>query len=299
MATTGGWLVVLEANECSVRLDLTVHAVKEGNQLVVQSVPAGLHYLTEGRLDPIPGLWFDLQPGQVLVFVFNEELERYDNVSPETTNEYEKLISSGAKIENLKTYNRNIDVGQNDRWVAWQKLTKHLKLDNIPPTIHPDEAIEPPANLSLEERGNWLRNQPTRFEQALFNTHQGNTDALLSEFEYVFINQFVNPTDSIALKRWNSLVQAFYNAGERGITKVPAFFISLVDLLLVQFALTFDAKLKPGYVAICGIANRVKIDLVSGAEYLIEDMIDSEIEGVVEKAQEFAAYLKQRGIVSE
>jgi hypothetical protein len=57
--------------------------------------------------------------------------------------------------------------------------------------------------------------------------------------------------------------------------------------------------LKPGYVAICGIANRVKIDLVSGAEYLIEDMIDSEIEGVVEKGQEFAAYLKQRSIVSE
>jgi len=299
MKITSGWVVILEVNECNVRLDLTVYEVEAGNHLIVQSVPPGLHYLGEGLLDPSPGLWFDLQLGEVLVFIFDEDLREYEKASPETIAKYKKLISSGAAIENLETYVRHIDVGNYNRWQAWQKLTKHLKLDNIPPTIHPDEAIEPPANLSLEERGNWLRNQPTRFEQALFNTHQGNTDALLAEFEYVFINQFVNPTDSIALKRWNSLVQAFYNAGERGITKVPAFFISLVDLLIVQFALTFDAKLKPGYVAICGIANRVKIDLVSGAEYLIEDMIDSEIEGVVEKGQEFAAYLKQRGIVSE
>lgn len=291
-----GWLVVLEANECNVRLDLTMYAVNKGNHLVVQSIPSGLHYLGEGRTAPIPGLWFDLQPDQVLVFIFNEALKRYDKASLEIITKYQKLISSGAEIDNVETYVRHVDVGNSDRWVAWQKLTKHLKMAEIPPRIHSFEAIELPVNLSLEERKDWLLKQPTRFEQALFSTHHGDPDAFLTEFEYVFITQFINPKNSEALKRWNYLVQAIYNAGERGIIKVPDLFVSLIDTLMVQFALTFDAKLKPGYIAICGIANRVQIDLVSGAEYLIEDMIDSGIEGVVDKGKEFDTYLKQRGI---
>ncbi len=291
-----GWLVVLNVKKSVVRLDLTMYEAKERDQLVFQSVPPGLHYLGEGFLEPIPGCWFELQPKEVLVKVFNRKQKQFEDASPETIAEYQKLVSGGTIDQNVKAYSRAVDAGKHDRWVAWQKLTTHLELRNFPIRLHLSEAVEPPVNLSLEERENWLKYQKTRFEQALFDTHQGNAGAFLAEFEIAFLRQQINPTDSEALNRWNYLVQAIYNAGERGIVKVPDLFVNLIDTLIMQFALTFDAKLKPGYVAIGGIANRIQIDLVSGAEYLIEDMIDSGIEGVVEKGEEFAAYLKQRGI---
>jgi len=39
--------------------------------------------------------------------------------------------------------------------------------------------------------------------------------------------------------------------------------------------------------------------VISSAEYLAEDMIDSDVEEVVEQGEEFKAYLEERGIVTE
>ena len=299
METNTGWLIVLDADDCIVRLDLTVHTVKTENRLIVQSVPAGLHYLSEGVINTlIPGLWFDLKPGEVVGYTFKESQERYEKLSEATLTEYKKLIFRGAEIENLKNYVRHRDVDNEDRWLAWKKITKHLKLDSIPMNVHPNEAAEPPTNLSLEERQKWLSQQPTRFEKIFFNTHQGDIKKFLAELEYVFIHQQYTYYDSQALKRWEFIIQALYNAGERGILKAPELFVSAVEILMVQFALTFDAKLKPDYVAMPAIAMRVPLDVVTGADNLVEDMIDSEIEAVVEKGKEFEAYLKRRGILS-
>ena len=298
METNTGWLVVIDVNQWNVWFDFTGFAVKTGNQLIVQSVPAGLHCLGMECMDPSPAVWFNLASGQIVGYRFNESLDQYQELSDAILAEYKKLILSGGEIENLKTYMRLHDVGNEDRWVAWKKITKHLKLDSIPVKIHPNETAEPPTNLSLEERKNWLIQQPTRFEQILFNTHQGSSEKFLAEFEYVFIQQQSNYYDVPALKRWEFIIQALYNAGERGILKAPELFVSAVEILMVQFSATFDAKLKPDYVAMPAIALRVPLDVVTGADNLVEDMMDSEIEAVVEKGKEFEAYLKQRGILS-
>lgn len=298
MTKNSGSLIVLDVNGRSVWLDLTSYGVKTGNQLVVQSIPCGLHRLGEGHMSPSPAMWFDLEPGQVVGFRFNESLDRYEELSEATLAEHKKLMLSETETENLKSYMRLHDVGNEDRWLAWQKITKHLKLDSIPVTIHANEAAEPPTNLSLEERKKWLINQPTRFEQILFNTHQGSIDKFLAEFEYVFLQKQHYHDDSRSLKRWEFIIQALYNAGERGILKAPELFVSAGEILMVQFAATPKANLKPDYVARPGIAQRVPVDVVTGADNLVEDMIDSEIEAVVEKGKELEAYLKQRGIIS-
>ena len=299
METYTGWLVVLDVNGWSIRLDFTSYGVETANQLVVQSIPAGLHRLGLGlRMAPSPAVWFDLAPGQIVGFRLNESVYRYEKLSDATLADYKKLLLSGAEIENLETYVCLHDLGNEDRWVAWQKVTKHLKVDSIPVKIHPNETAEPPTNLSLEERKNWLIQQPTRFEQILFNTHEGSSEKFLAEFEYVFIQKQYYHDDVIALKRWEFMIQALYNAGERGILKAPELFVSAVEVLMVQFSATPKANLDPNYVAMPGIAQRVPVDVVTGADNLVEDMIDSEIEAVVEKGKEFEAYLKQRGILS-
>lgn len=298
METNYGWLVLLDVNQWEPELDFTAYNVRTGNQLVVQSIPSGLHRLGMRLMPPTSTVWFDLEPGQVVGFRFNESLYRYEELSDATLIPYKKLILSGSQIENLKSYMRLHDAGNEDRWVAWQKITKHLKLDSIPVTIHTNEATEPPTSISLEERKKWLMNQPTRFEQILFNTHQGSIDKFLAEFEYVFIQKLYHHDDSRSLKRWEFIIQALYNAGERGILKAPELFVSAVEILIVQFSVTPGANLNPDYVARPGIAQRVPVDVVTGADNLVEDMIDSEIEAVVEKGKEFEAYLKQRGILS-
>ncbi|HBE58695.1 MAG TPA: hypothetical protein DEG17_04430 [Cyanobacteria bacterium UBA11149] len=299
METHKGWLVVLDVSEWSVTFDFTTYGVKTGNQLVVQSIPAGLHRLGLGlRMTPSPAVWFNLAPGQIVGFRLNESVYQYEELSDTTLAEYKRLISSGAEIENFKNYMRLHDLGNEDRWVAWQKVTKHLKIESIPVKINENEAIEPPTNLSLEEHKNWLIKQPTRFEQILFNTHRGNPDLFLAEFEYVFIQKQYYHDHSQSLKRWEFIIQALYNAGERGIKKVPELFVSAVEVLMVQFAATPISNLNPDYVAMPGIGQRVPLDVVTGADYLVEDMMDSGIKTVVEKGREFEAYLKESGIIS-
>lgn len=86
------------------------------------------------------------------------------------------------------------------------------------------------------------------------------------------------------LGRWANLLQALYSAGEPCIKKEPEFFANLVDILITQYKLLPDQLFQE--------ENRI----LNKVAYLIEDMIDTELEELAKKARELKTYLASRGM---
>jgi hypothetical protein len=167
----------------------------------------------------------------------------------------------------------------------WLKLVSHIKKDNFPISLNKETPMEPPDNLSPEEMSDYyLKTHKSRFEQAFYDTHGGNKESFLAEIQFAFIRSLVHKPDDEALERWFHLLQAIYNAGERSIDAEPELFPLIIDTIIAQFKISPDEW----------FSSESKV--VNRAKYLIEDMIDTGIKNVKEKAQEFAEYLKSRGI---
>jgi len=253
----------------------------EGGFRGFRGVSSGAHYISVKVEEQHKGFWCYLEPNQALVKTFNAALQQFEDEEPKTTEQYQQLALSGAMDQTLITYDE-------DTREIWQELTKYITHQDFPPTLHQEESIQPPTNLSAEDLSQWmLKYHKSRFEQALFDTHQGNINAFLGEFQFAFARWYIDSEDTIAFNRWSHLLQALYNAGESGISKATDLFSQLIDILLLQFDCLPDEVLNPDSV------------VMSSAEYLAEDMIDSDVEEVVEQGEEFKAYLEERGIVTE
>lgn len=270
-----GFIILRDVPKKEARIDVFFSDI-EGGFRGFQLVPAGVHYASVKVDGEHKGFWCYLQPNEAIVKIFNSSLQQFEDDEPETTARYQQLALGGAMSQTLIVYDHNC-------WTIWEQLTNHINPADFPPTLHQEESINPPDNLRSEELADWMgKQQKTRFEQALFDTHDGDINAFLAEFQFAFIRWFIDERDIEALNRWRHLLQALYNAGDRGISKAPALFVKSIDLLMLQFDCLDDDIFTPDSF------------IISQATYLAEDMIDSEIEEVAEKGCEFANYLEER-----
>jgi len=166
----------------------------------------------------------------------------------------------------------------------WINLTNHLKYENYPFSINEEEPMTPPTNLTPKELEEWyLTTFKSRFEQAFQDTHNRDMFSFFEELQFTFIS-YVLFKDEQAYDRYFYLIQAVFNAGERSVTNAPGFFSGFFDILLKHFD-TIDAEsFSPDKRLIANLSN------------LLEDMEDSGIEPLTEKARNFNEYLNRRGI---
>jgi hypothetical protein len=277
MSTEYGFIILRDVPKEEARIDVFFSEI-EGGFRGFQLVPAGVHYVSVQVEGTHKGFWCYLQPNEAIVKVFNSSVQQFEDDEPENTAHYQQLALAGAMGQVLIPY-------EQDSGKIWEQLTNYISSRDFPPPLHQEESINPPDNLSSEELSEWMQKpKKSRFEQALFDTHGGDTMAFLAELQFAFIRWFIDNEDIEALNRWRHLLQAIYNAGERGIAKAPDLFPNLIDLLVLQFDYLEDEMFTPNSF------------VVYGAEYLAEDMIDSDIEEVVEKGREFENYLEERGV---
>ncbi|MEA5605364.1 hypothetical protein [Nostoc sp. UHCC 0252] len=259
------YIILRDLPKEKVQIDADIYEVEGGFRGFKNVIP-GFHYVGVQVEQISQGFWCSLQPNEVLVKVFNHTLQQFEDDELETTTHYQKLALAGAMDQVLIPYDP--DSGE-----IWEKLTNHINHQKFPQIRH------------LENSNSDLLLKQSRFEQALFNTHGGDTEAFMSEFQFTFAQWYINIEDLEALNCWRDLLQIIYNAGESGITKAPNLFSSLIDTLLVQLDCLPEDMFTPNSF------------VTSQASYLAEDMIDSDIEGIVEKGREFEAYLEKRGVL--
>ncbi|MEH2163455.1 MAG: hypothetical protein V7K38_21060 [Nostoc sp.] len=271
------YIILRNVPKEKAQIDADIYQIEGGFRGFKQVIP-GLHYVGV-QVDKIyQGFWSCLQPNEVLVKVFNHTLQQFEDDQPENTDHYQKLALGGAIDQALLPYNHN------SREI-WEKLTNHIAPRVFSPILNEEKSNHAAVNILSDKPSDLFLEQLSRFEQALFNTHSGDTEAFLSELQFAFVRWYTNIEDIEALNRWRYLLQAIYNAGESGIAKAPELFSSLIDTLLVQFDCLPEDMFTPNSF------------VTSQASYLAEDMIDSDIEGIVEKGRDFEAYLEEKGVL--
>lgn len=167
---------------------------------------------------------------------------------------------------------------------SWIDLTFHLKYENFPFSINEEEPMTPPTNLTPKELEEWyLTTFKSRFEQAFQDTHNRDMFSFFEEIQFAFIS-YVLFKDEEAYDRYFYLIQAVYNAGERSVTNAPGFFSGFLDIILKHFDSIEAESFSPDNRLIANLSN------------LLEDMEDSGIEPLTEKARNFKEYLNRRGI---
>lgn len=265
MAKGSGFIILRNVPKEEARLDLAFYQIQGGFR-GFQLVPAGVHYVSVLFEGEHKGFWCYLQPNEALVKVFNHTEQQFEDDQPETTVNYQQLALDGEMNQVLVPYSF-------DSWSKWEKLTNHLTNTRFPPTLYANESSHP--------------QEKSCFEQAFIGIHQGDSEAFLAELQFAFVRWLIDGADMQAFNRWRHQLQALYNAGEAGISKAPELFPHLIDTLITQFE--------------CLPNNMFALNsfVVSQASYLAEDMIDSDIEVVVSKGQEFEAYLEKRRIHTE
>lgn len=243
-----------------VRIDLTSFEIAGGFR-GFQNVPTGAHYISVLSNVAEVGEWLYLQPSEVMVRVFNDEAQRFEDDTPESDAEFSQMAANGAMNKALVAY-------PVENLAQWTALTKHITVKNFPPNVHSEDASDDSSQ--------------SRFEKALLGTHRGNVEAFLAEFEFAFLRWVVNSEDEEAFARWRHLLLALYSAGQSSIEDNPSLFEQSVDVLLAQFELLppkiFEAE---SFVT-------------ANANYLLEDMQDTELPELVSKSKELGYYLHQR-----
>jgi hypothetical protein len=276
---------ILNTNFCSIilrdvpkekaRIDADTYEIEGGFRGFTKVMP-GLHYVGVQVDETYQGFWSYLEPNEVLVKVFNHASQQFEDDEPETKAHYQRLALAGAMDQVLIPYNYY-------SWEIWDKLTNYINSHVFSQLIS-----DTSSNIVADNSGNLLLGQQqSRFEQILFNKHNGDIATFLGEFQFAFVRWYINIENVDALSHWRYLLQAVYNAGESGIAKAPELFTCLIDILLAQFdCLPEDMFTSESFIT-------------AQSSYLAEDMIDSDIDGVVEKGQHFEAYLQNRMIRSD
>jgi AAR2 protein len=226
-----------------------------------QIVPPGLHHISIRTTQKQHAFWLFSHPNEVIVKIFDSTQHKFFDDEPDSAMQYQELAMSGAMNKALLIYPHD--------WFDWLKLTRHISSENLP-------LITSSFNLN-----NALNQHPSRFELALFDTHKGDENNFLAEFQFAFVRWLLSDKDIEdveAYQCWRHLLLSVYNAGEERIAQNPDLFCNLIDTLLVQFNYLPDSMLAPDSF-VCAHAH-----------YLIEDMIDTNIPLVVEKGHEFSAW---------
>jgi hypothetical protein len=258
-----GAIVLRDIPKQEVRIDLVRLPIQGGFRGFRLVPPAAWHYVSVKAREAHVGFWCYLVPSTAVVKVYHDDTSQFVDTDAATQAQYSQLALSGAMAATLQPY-------PTEHFPAWFRLVNKISAAGLP-TIH----------TTASEDGS------SRFDQAYQSTHSGEAPSFLAEFQFAFVSWLVSQSTAVpdenAFTRWRHLVLATYNAGERRMTQAPDLFAGLVDSLMAQYDLLPDEWFTPDSF----IAS-------SQADYLAEDMIDSDIPGLVEKGQAFAAYLRQR-----
>ncbi|HUY01296.1 MAG TPA: hypothetical protein VMV49_17175 [Candidatus Deferrimicrobium sp.] len=276
-----GYVILRDIPKEKAQLDLYIYEIQGGFR-GFSEVPPGIHYVNvEAEGEMSKACWCYLKPSGVIVKNFDYEKKEFHDDTPEGEAHCTSLASSGAMDKALIRA-----MQQNPRITTdWIKLVSHINEDNFPVSLHLESPMMPPEDLSDEEMEQYfLKTHKSRFEQAFYDTHQGDQKSFLAEFQFAFVCSLVEKAAPEAFDRWLHLLQAIYNAGERCIEANPELFSIIIDVLIIQFKYLPDDWFSPDS------------KIVHQASYLIEDMIDIDISSLKEKAQEFIKYLNSRGI---
>ena len=276
-----GHIILRDIPKEAIQLDLSIYEIT-GEFRGFSEVPPGIHYINievDGAMRK--GFWCFVYPSSVVVKTYDYNDKEFKNDTPENEAEYSNMALSGVMNQALIPVMQESAESLNE----WLELVSHIEKDHFPVSLSVETPDKPPEDRSLEEMEEYfLIEQKSWFEQALFETHKGNSSAFLAEFQFAFARSLVEKTAEKAFDRWLQLLQAIYNAGERSIGACSELFSSLIDTIIIQFRhlpddwFSSDSK------------------LVYYASYLIKDMIATEIESLEKKAQEFAEYLESRGV---
>ena len=277
-----GYIILRDIPKQLVQLDLLYFPIKGGYRGFSEVSP-GPHYISIEVNDEMhEGFWCWVKPSEATIKVYDYESNIFKDDEPENEAHFKILATSGAMNHVLipATVSNFNSVSQ------WKKLTSDIGSGNFPPVLNQEVPMVLPLDINPDEISEWyITKFKSRFEQAFNDTHRKNVNSFLEEFEYAFLKYIVRQSDEIALNRWMNLIQAVYNAGERGVESAPDLFIKFVYIVKHQFNLLKNKDLQPN------------TKLISGVDKIIEDMYDVGTVKLKEHAQDFEIYLIDRGLL--
>ncbi len=250
-----GAIVLRDVPKQEARIDLWVYQIRGGFR-GFRHVPFGVHYVSVLAGDKHVGFWCQVQPHSAVVRVFRDA--GFEEDAPDSEAQFSQMALSGAMNQVLLPYRL-------DQFSQWRLLSQHLGTNDPLPTLHADD-----------------QGAGSRFDKAFLGTHGGDMKVLLAEFQFAFLRWFMDPDDQGALGRWQHLLLAAYDAGEARIRSQPELFESLVTAIVAQLKYLPDSFFGAGRF------------VTMTADHLIEDMVDTGIPQLVEKARAFEAFLKAR-----
>lgn len=275
-----GYIILRDIPKEEAQLDVAIYEIKGGFRGFAEVKP-GIHYVTvkdDGQM--VDGFWCEVKSNDAVVKRYDYQSKNFVDCDVEEHFRYKDMAVGGAMNQAL------IPVMEVSHSMVqyWINLTNHLKYENYPFSINEEEPMTPPTDLTSKELEEWyLTTFKSRFEQAFQDTHNRDMFSFFEELQFTFIS-YVLFNDEQAYDRYFYLIQAAYNAGERSVTNAPGFFSGFFDILLKHFD-TIDAES-------FSLDNR----LIANSSNLLEDMEDSGIEPLTEKARNFNEYLNRRGI---
>jgi hypothetical protein len=275
-----GYIILRDIPKEEVQLDVTIYEIKGGFRGFAEVKP-GIHYISvkdDGQM--VDGFWCKVRTNDAVIKQYDYQNKTFVNCDVKEHFHYKDLAVGGAMDRVL------IHVMSSNQHLAqiWSDLTTFLKHDFYPISLNHEEPMIPPTNLTPKELEEWyLTTFKSRFDQAFYDTHNSDMYSFFEELQFAFISYMLF-SDVEALDRYLHLLQAVYNAGERNVTNAPGFFKEFLDVIRIHFNQIADEDFTPdkNYLATIG--------------HLLEDMEDSEIAPLIDKAKEFRKYLGKRGI---
>jgi hypothetical protein len=275
-----GYIILRDIPKEEIQLDITVYEIKGGFRGFSEVKP-GIHYVSvkdDGQM--VDGFWCKVRANDAVIKRYDYQSKSFENYDVKEHFDYKDMAISGAMDHVL------IPVMSSNQNMAklWYDLTTYLKHDFYPMKLNHEEPMIPPTDLTQKELEEWyLTTFKSRFEQAYYETHNSDMYSFFKELQFTFISYMLF-SDLEALDRYMHLLQATYNAGERNVTNVPGFFKNLFDVIRPHFESIADEDFTLEKKPLANIGN------------LLEDMEDSEIAPLIDKAKEIRGYLNRRGI---
>ena len=256
-------IVLRNLPKSEVRIDLFRRPIQSGFRGVYSDFPLiGWHYVSVEVDQSYVGFWCHLSIGEAVVRVF-DPLHGFVEDDPESTQHYAQLALSGGLHSALMPYPDQL-------YAPWFGLVSFIPPHPFPPQLHSQEI-----------------GSGSRFENALEGSHAGNPDAFLAEFQYAFVRWLISldqvTEDEDAWARWQHLLLAVCNAGESWMRASSQLFTRLPSILMRQL----DLLPRQWFTAESALGQQLN--------YLVEDMIDSEVEALIDRGQALADFLETQG----
>ena len=258
-----GAIVLRNIPKVEARIDTTRHDIQADFQGFKMVPPVSWHYVGVKVNEHHVGFWRQVGINEVIVKDYNPETGQFEDAPPDIQAAHADPKYGGMMKPGLAAYS-HIHFG------PWYGMVMHIPAENFPPPLHAEDA-----------------GSGSRFAKALHGAHGGDDDAFLAEFQYAFASWYVSlpsaAVDETAFDRWRHLVLAAYNAGEDAIAEAGDLFPKIIDTLLHQFDVMGDEWFESGNFLVSRQAG-----------YMTEDMIDTGIPELAEKAEAFNTYIKKR-----